>query len=44
MEWPQWGEDHQMMQFFNNRGALLKDDFRTESYNFITANVESFYI
>ncbi|KAL2819852.1 Alpha/Beta hydrolase protein [Aspergillus cavernicola] len=44
MEWPQWGEDHQMMQFFNNRGALLKDDFRSETYDFLTENVESFYI
>ncbi|KAL2840172.1 Alpha/Beta hydrolase protein [Aspergillus pseudoustus] len=44
MKWPQWGENHQMMQFFNNRGTLLKDDFRAETYNFIAQNVESFYI
>ncbi|KAI9369165.1 Alpha/Beta hydrolase protein [Aspergillus egyptiacus] len=44
MKWPQWGEDQQMMQFFNDRGALLKDDFRSKTYDFITKNVESLYI
>ncbi|KAL3471219.1 Alpha/Beta hydrolase protein [Aspergillus californicus] len=44
MEWPQWGENKQMMQFYNNRGALLDDDFRSETYDFLRENVESFYI
>ncbi|KAL3456689.1 cholinesterase [Aspergillus heterothallicus] len=44
MEWPQWGENQQMMQFFNNRGTLLKDNFRDDTYQFIAQNVESFYI
>ncbi|KAL2869438.1 putative extracellular lipase [Aspergillus lucknowensis] len=44
MEWPQWGESHQLMQFFNDRGALLDDDFRSDTYEFISKNVESFHI
>ncbi|KAF9889508.1 hypothetical protein FE257_007218 [Aspergillus nanangensis] len=44
MEWPQWSKDKQLMQFFANRGALLKDDFRSDTYDFIVENVDSFHI
>ncbi|KAK3377323.1 sterol esterase precursor [Lasiosphaeria ovina] len=39
LSWPQWtNSGRQLMQFFNNGGGLLKDDFRTEQYNWIKAN------
>ncbi|EAW13601.1 putative extracellular lipase [Aspergillus clavatus NRRL 1] len=44
MEWPQWNKGQQVMQIFNNRGALLADDFRNDTYNFILNNVDSFHI
>jgi triacylglycerol lipase len=44
MEWPRWNEDQQLMQFFNNRGALLADDFRNDTYNFILEHTDSFHI
>ncbi|RHZ62726.1 hypothetical protein CDV55_106918 [Aspergillus turcosus] len=44
MEWPQWSADQQLMQFFNDHGALLADDFRNDTYNFILQNVDSFHI
>lgn len=44
MEWPRWNDDQQLMQVFNNRGALLADDFRNDTYNFILENVDSFHI
>ncbi|KAH8432498.1 putative extracellular lipase [Aspergillus melleus] len=44
MEWPQWSEDQQLMNFRANSGRLLKDDFRSEAYQFILDNVDSFHI
>lgn len=44
MEWPQWNEDQQLMQFFKDHGALLADYFRNDTYNFILENVDSFHI
>ncbi|KAF4217602.1 hypothetical protein CNMCM8980_003546 [Aspergillus fumigatiaffinis] len=44
MEWPQWNEEQQLMQFFNDHGALLPDDFRNDTYNFILNNVDSFHV
>ncbi|KAK0737865.1 Alpha/Beta hydrolase protein [Schizothecium vesticola] len=37
--WPQWGGKRELMQFFNDRAALLKDDFRAESYEWIERNI-----
>ncbi|KAK6824771.1 hypothetical protein PG987_012265 [Apiospora arundinis] len=39
--WPQWKVGKQIVQFFNDRSGLLKDDFRSESYNYITNNIAS---
>ncbi|KAJ5995876.1 secreted lipase [Penicillium waksmanii] len=44
MDWPDWGTNQTLMQFFNNRGALLADNFRQDTYNFILENVGSFHI
>ncbi|KAJ5569360.1 secreted lipase [Penicillium hetheringtonii] len=44
MEWPDWGTNQTLMHVFNNRGALLQDDFRQDTYNFILKNVGSFHI
>jgi triacylglycerol lipase len=44
MEWPQWKENKQLMNIFANSGKLLKDDFRSDTYDFITKNVASLHI
>lgn len=44
MEWPDWGTNQTLMQVFNNRGALLPDDFRQDTYNFVMGNAGSFHI
>ncbi|KAL5362041.1 Alpha/Beta hydrolase protein [Aspergillus floccosus] len=44
MKWPQWKEGNQLMHFMANRGALLKDDFRSDTYEFLLKNVDSFHI
>lgn len=44
MEWPQWKDDQQLMNFKANSGQLLKDDFRSDAYQFILQNVDSFHI
>ncbi|KAH7347484.1 Alpha/Beta hydrolase protein [Plectosphaerella cucumerina] len=44
MNWPEWGQSKKLMQFYNNRGELINDDFRQESYNFIAQNVQALNI
>ncbi|KAL4893624.1 Alpha/Beta hydrolase protein [Aspergillus ambiguus] len=44
MKWPQWKADNQLMHFMADRGALLKDDFRSDTYEFLIKNVDSFHI
>ncbi|KAF7592404.1 hypothetical protein BBP40_000322 [Aspergillus hancockii] len=44
MQWPQWKENKQLMNFFADSGKLLKDDFRSDTYDFITKNVASLHI
>ncbi|KAJ5909238.1 secreted lipase [Penicillium taxi] len=44
MKWPKWGEKHKMMNFFNNYGAIMRDDFRQNVSDFIGNNSESFHI
>lgn len=39
-EWPQWGEKNELMWIHDDHGELLADDFRSESCEYITANVE----
>lgn len=44
-EWPQWtNEEVELMQFFKDKGELLKDDFRNETYDFLLENTQAFRI
>ncbi|KAI0020421.1 alpha/beta-hydrolase [Xylariomycetidae sp. FL0641] len=43
-DWPQWNEDKQLMQFHADDANLLADDFRSDQYDFIAANVDSLHI
>ncbi|OHF00070.1 lipase [Colletotrichum orchidophilum] len=40
-QWPEWGQDQQLLWFLNDRTDYLKDDFRNESYRFIYDNMQS---
>ena len=42
--WPQWREKQQLMQFFSMSSALLKDDFRSDSYNWIVSHMSGLYV
>jgi carboxylesterase type B len=42
--WPQWSEGKQLMEFGPIRNGYLDDDFRKDTYDFLKANVKSFYI
>lgn len=44
MEWPQWAQNRTLMQFFQDHGALLADDFRQDSYNFISTHTHALHI
>ncbi|KAF2748699.1 alpha/beta-hydrolase [Sporormia fimetaria CBS 119925] len=44
MTWPQWKDGRQLIQFDNNRNSLLKDGFRADSFEYLKANIRSFYI
>ncbi|KAI1408126.1 sterol esterase [Hypoxylon sp. FL1857] len=43
-QWPQWKDNKQLMQFWNNKSNLLADDFRSESAQYISANSKKFLI
>lgn len=42
--WPQWSQGQKLVQFNANSNSLISDDFRKDSYDFLKANVGSFYI
>ncbi|KAL3423593.1 sterol esterase precursor [Phlyctema vagabunda] len=42
--WPQWSVKKQLMQFYALSSNLLSDDFRSDTYDFITANIGSLHI
>jgi triacylglycerol lipase len=44
MDWPQWSTNQELMQFYATYGTLLADDFRSDSYDWIAANVGSCHI
>jgi carboxylesterase type B len=45
MEWPQWNDSApQLMNFFADSAALLADDFRSESYDYLVANAAAFRV
>lgn len=43
-EWPQWQKERKLVQFFANFAGYLKDDFRSDSYNWIKNNVDALHI
>ncbi|EKV11605.1 Extracellular lipase, putative [Penicillium digitatum] len=44
MEWPPWGNNQSLMNFFIDHGALLPDTFRQDSYEQIMADPAAFHI
>ncbi|KAJ5915320.1 secreted lipase [Penicillium verhagenii] len=44
MDWPQWSMNQSLMNFFSSNAALLADDFRFESCEFLKENIASFHI
>ncbi|KAK0625075.1 Alpha/Beta hydrolase protein [Bombardia bombarda] len=44
MDWPQWAKSKQLMNFYANNAGLIDDNFRSDSYEWIAANVGSLYI
>lgn len=43
LDWPQWQDGKQLVQFFSGYSALLADDFRSASYDWISANIAALY-
>lgn len=44
MNWPEWSTNNSLMHFFKDHGALLADDFRQDTYNFIMSNTAALHI
>ncbi|TVY84735.1 putative secreted lipase [Lachnellula suecica] len=44
MDWPQWSESKQLMNFYALNAVLITDDFRSDSYDWVAANVGSLHI
>ena len=44
MEWPRWSTNNELLNTYATGAVLLADDFRSDTYNFILENVESFHI
>jgi triacylglycerol lipase len=44
MKWPQWASSQSLMNFFSDRAALLPDNFRRDTYDFIAANLAAFHV
>jgi carboxylesterase type B len=42
--WPRWSESQQLVQFNAAKNNYLADDFRSDSYDYLKANIASFYI
>ncbi|KAF6829725.1 sterol esterase precursor [Colletotrichum musicola] len=42
--WPRWSQGKNLVQFFADKAALLKDDFRKASSDWIMKNVAIFYL
>jgi carboxylesterase type B len=44
-KWPEWKESKKLMWFETaNRNGILNDDFRTDSYEWITSNVDALQV
>lgn len=44
MNWPQWSDNQTLMQFFSDYGALLSDNFRSDTFNFVMTNTAALHI
>ncbi|KAJ6016647.1 secreted lipase [Penicillium sp. IBT 35674x] len=44
MDWPRWSANQSLMNFFSDHGALLADNFREDTFDFLKTNVASFHI
>ncbi|KAA8644904.1 hypothetical protein EYZ11_010996 [Aspergillus tanneri] len=44
MEWPQWKEGRELMNFHAHSAQLLKDDFRSNAFDLMMKNVDSLHI
>ncbi|TVY19922.1 putative secreted lipase [Lachnellula arida] len=42
--WPQWAGSQELMNFYATDGVTTADDFRNDTYDFLTANIASLYI
>lgn len=38
-EWPQWEESHELVNFFADYQQTISDDFRSDSYDWISAHI-----
>ncbi|KAI0432293.1 sterol esterase [Xylaria sp. FL1042] len=43
-EWPQWKDAKELMNFYNNFSTLLKDNFRSESSQWLSGNIGILHI
>lgn len=44
MNWPQWSDNQTLIQCFVDHGALLPDDFRSDTFNFVMANSAALHV
>ncbi|KAH8901946.1 alpha/beta-hydrolase [Coniochaeta sp. PMI_546] len=44
LNWPQWKNGNQLVQFYNIGSTLIKDDFRSGTFNWIIGNIPSLRI
>lgn len=44
MNWPQWSTNQTLMWFLRNHGALLADNFRSDTFDFIMANQAALHV
>lgn len=42
--WPQWSKAHQLVNFFSLNSDVISDDFRSDQFNFLLANTDSFKV
>jgi carboxylesterase type B len=44
LDWPRWSTNNELLNTYATGAVLIADDFRSDTYNFILENVESFHI
>ncbi len=43
-KWPEWKENKRLLNMYADWSTFVKDDFRTDTYDFLVNNIKSFYI